>query len=124
MTTAEVAIGLIAAIRGGDLDALQRLLDEHPGLATSRLGGAGGGRTPLHVVTDWPGFFPNGPEAARLLIGAGADVDSRGDDEEHGETPLTGRQVATMPRLLQSSSAREPTSTCQMDQSARRSRMP
>jgi uncharacterized protein len=88
MTTAESAIGLIAAIRSGDLDALQRLLDEHPGLATSRLGGQGGGRTPLHVVTDWPGFFPNGPEAAQLLIRAGADVDSRGDDEEHGETPL------------------------------------
>src|SRR5580700_4544003 len=69
-------------------DALQRLVDEHPSLATSRLGGPGGGRTPLHVVTDWPGFFPNGPEAAQLLIRAGADVDSRGDDEEHGETPL------------------------------------
>ena len=88
MTTAEVAIGVIAAIRSGDLDALQRLVDEHPGLATSRLGGPGGGRTPLHVVTDWPGFFPNGPEAAQLLIRAGADVDSRGDDDEHGETPL------------------------------------
>ena len=88
MTTAEVAIEVIAAVHSGDLDALQRLIDEHPGLATSRLGGPGGGRTPLHVVTDWPGFFPNAPEAARLLIGAGADVDSRGDDEENGETPL------------------------------------
>ena len=88
MTTAEVAIAVIAAIRSGDLDGLQRLVDEHPGLASSRLGGAGGGRTPLHVVTDWPGFFPNAPEAAQLLIRAGADVDSRGDDEEHGETPL------------------------------------
>ena len=88
MTVAEVATGVIAAIRSGDIDTLQRLVDEHPGLATSRLGGPGGGRTPLHVVTDWPGFFPNGPEAARLLIRAGADVDSRGDDDEHGETPL------------------------------------
>jgi ankyrin repeat protein len=88
MTTAEVAIGVIAAVRSGNLDALQRLVDEHPGLATTRLGGPGSGRTPLHVVTDWPGFFPNGPEAAKLLIRAGADVNSRGDDEEHGETPL------------------------------------
>ncbi len=88
MTTAEVAIGVIAAVRSGDLDALQRLVDEHPGLAPCRQNAPGGGRTPLHVVTDWPGFFPNGPEAAQLLIRAGADVDSRGDDEEHGETPL------------------------------------
>ena len=28
--------------------------------ATARLT-AVGGRTPLHVVTDWPGYFPNGP---------------------------------------------------------------
>jgi uncharacterized protein len=88
MTTAEVAIEFIASVRSGDLDALQLLVDQHPGLATSRLGGPGGGRTPLHVVTDWPGFFPNGPEAAQLFIRAGADVDSRGDDEERGETPL------------------------------------
>ena len=87
-TTAEVAIALIAVIRSGDLDALQRLVDEHPGLASAPLRGPGGGRTPLHVVTDWPGFFPNGPQAAQLLIRAGADVDSRGDDEEHGESPL------------------------------------
>jgi ankyrin repeat protein len=88
MAPAEAAIGAIAAIRSGDLDALRQLLDERPGLASSQLGGPAGGRTPLHVVTDWPGFFPNGPEVAQLLIGAGADVDSRGDDEEHGETPL------------------------------------
>lgn len=38
-------------------------------------------------MTDWPGFFPNGPQIAQLLIDAGADVDARGPDGT-GETPL------------------------------------
>jgi hypothetical protein len=46
----------------------------------------------LHLVTDWPGYFPNGPEIARVLIGAGADTEirteGRGGDTSHGETPL------------------------------------
>jgi ankyrin repeat protein len=46
------------------------------------------GRTPLHVVTDWPGYFPNGPRIAQLLIDAGAHVNDRGTDQENGETPL------------------------------------
>jgi hypothetical protein len=88
MTDPEVAVEVVAAIRGGNLQTLRRLLAEHPGLASSPLGGPAGSRTPLHVATDWPGFFPNGPEIAKLLIDAGADVDDRGDDKEHGETPL------------------------------------
>jgi uncharacterized protein len=88
MTAREVALGVIAAIRGGDLDRLRELVEEHPGLACSRLGGAAGSRTPLHIVTDWPGFFTNGPGSAQLLIDAGADVNARGDDDENGETPL------------------------------------
>ncbi len=87
MTAPEVASGVIAAVRSGDLEKLRQLVEEYPGLASSGLGGAAGGRTPLHVVTDWPGFFPNGPEAAQLLIDAGADVDAHGEDE-NGETPL------------------------------------
>jgi Ankyrin repeats (3 copies) len=87
MTAPEVASAVIAAVHSGDLGTLRQLVEEHPGLASSGLGGAAGGRTPLHVVTDWPGFFPNGPEAAQLLIDAGADVDAHGDDE-NGETPL------------------------------------
>jgi ankyrin repeat protein len=87
MTTDSDAIATIAAIRAGDLAALQRLLGDNPGLAASRLKIAKG-RTPLHVVTDWPGYFPNGPRIARLLIDAGADVNDRGADSEYGETPL------------------------------------
>ena len=58
---------VIAAIRAGDLATLQRLLADNPGLAVSRLGGVAKGRTPLHVVADWPGYFPNGPQIVRML---------------------------------------------------------
>jgi uncharacterized protein len=86
MTTDSDVIATIAAIRTGDLAGLQRLLADNPGLAASRLQIARG-RTPLHVVTDWPGYFPNGPRVAQLLIDAGADVNDRGKDGD-GETPL------------------------------------
>jgi ankyrin repeat protein len=91
MTSAEDYLETINAIRVGDLQTLRRLLAADPGLASSTLGGLGGGRTPLHVVTDWPGYFPNGPQVAQLLIEAGADVNSRGLDREGNEgdeTPL------------------------------------
>jgi uncharacterized protein len=87
MTTDNDALAAIGAIRSGDLDALQRLLADNADLASSRLRIAKG-RTPLHVVTDWPGYFPNGPRSAQLLIEAGANVNDRGTDEENGETPL------------------------------------
>jgi len=87
MTSGSDAIATIAAIRTGDVTGLQRLLADNPGLAASRLQIAKG-RTPLHVVTDWPGYFPSGPRIAQLLIDAGADVNDRGKDGEGGETPL------------------------------------
>ncbi len=73
------------SIREGRVADLAALLAAHPDVATSRLGSIG--RTPLHVVTDWPGYFPNGPEVAALLIDAGALIDDRGPDG-HDETPL------------------------------------
>ncbi|MGD0686185.1 MAG: ankyrin repeat domain-containing protein [Streptosporangiaceae bacterium] len=93
------AIELVLAVRGGATDAIRRLLSEHPGLASARLGSQDDGTgTPLHVVTDWPGYFPRGPQIARLLIDAGADPNAlttgRGEDPRAAtasagaETPL------------------------------------
>jgi ankyrin repeat protein len=87
MNDQDGASALIAAIRTGDVAAIQKLLDGNPGLATSKLGGTAGTRTPLHIVTDWPGFFPNGPLVVRLLIAAGADPNAR-DPGKGSETPL------------------------------------
>jgi uncharacterized protein len=68
------AIELLLAVRGGDLAGIGRLLAGHPELATARLSGRrGGSSTSLHLVADWPGYFPKGPEAVRLLLDAGAD---------------------------------------------------
>ena len=48
-----LALRLGAAIRGGNIEQLGRLLDEHPELASVMiLGRKGGTRTPLHVATD------------------------------------------------------------------------
>jgi len=67
MTTDSEFIDAITAIRAGDLATLRRLLTDNPGLAVSRLGGIAKGRSPLHVVADWPGYFPNGPQIVRML---------------------------------------------------------
>ena len=79
---------LVTAIRTGDLETLGQLLEAHPGLASSAVGGDQGSRTPLHVVTDWPGYFPSGPQVVRLLVASGADPDARTAGTRHAETPL------------------------------------
>jgi uncharacterized protein len=90
----QVAVELLVAVRAGDVEAIQRLLRNDPALASARLVGRGCGTgTPLHLVTDWPGYFPNGPEIVRVLIAAGADPNalttSRGSQTGPGsETPL------------------------------------
>ncbi|AMM31612.1 hypothetical protein SA2016_0926 [Sinomonas atrocyanea] len=88
MPTDEDRADVFVSIRSGDVEALQKVLAARPVLAASRLGGMARGRTPLHVVTDWPGYFPNGPRIAQVLIGAGADVDARENEDGTGETPL------------------------------------
>jgi uncharacterized protein len=85
-----LAVATVAAIRSGDLTTLGRLLAEHPDLASTRFGDDGPGgmsRTLLHVVTDWPGNFPNGAATVATLVAAGADVNARFRGP-HEETPL------------------------------------
>jgi hypothetical protein len=85
-----LAVTVAEAIHSGDVDLLKRLLDEHPGLVKARLGDDdpdGMSRTLLHVATDWPGNFRNGPEVVRVLVSAGADVNARFVGP-HEETPL------------------------------------
>ena len=61
----------VQAIRSGDTDSLQRLLQDYPGLSNTRVDGQ---RTLLHVATDWPGHFPNNSATVTVLIAAGAGV--------------------------------------------------
>ena len=87
-----LAVEFQSAIHHGDVDGLQRLLVRHPGLAAARIEARrGGARTPLHVATDWPGFFPNGAQVVAALIAAGGDVNDRGeggDGQPGRESPL------------------------------------
>jgi ankyrin repeat protein len=84
-----LAAELTAAIHEGHVDVMSRLLSHHPALATARLVDVkGSSRTPLHVVTDWPGFFPRGPEVVAALIDAGGDPNVSVEGMWHTETPL------------------------------------
>lgn len=72
------AVELLLAVRAGDIAVIKRLLGNDRALASARIGSeAGGSGTVLHLPTDWPGYFPNGPQIVRLLIDAGADPNAR-----------------------------------------------
>lgn len=72
------AVELVRAVRGGDVDTIRSFLAKDPRLARAVLVDRKGGfRTLLHLVADWPGYFPNGPQIVRLLIQAGADPSFR-----------------------------------------------
>lgn len=82
---ADIVGRLVNAIHSGDVPALQRLIAQWPEVATAR---GHGGRTALHVATDWPGYFPNAPRIAALLIESGADPNARTDGPRAREAPL------------------------------------
>ena len=88
-----VCVAVVDAIHGGDVEHLRRLLSEQPDLATATIGDPNSSdpkamsRTLLHVVTDWPGHFPNGAATVTALVEAGADVNARFTGP-HTETPL------------------------------------
>lgn len=84
------AVSVTEAIQKGDLAALRLLLAERPSLATARItqeGPAAGGRSLLHIATDWPGHFPRADAVIAALVDAGADPDARFVGT-HTETPL------------------------------------
>jgi len=56
---------------------IEGLLSNDPALASVRIvGERGGSSTALHLVADWPGYFPHGPQIAKLLIDGGADIEA------------------------------------------------
>lgn len=86
------AVALTAAIRSGDVDALDGLLRDSPELATARVVDARGvARTLLHLVADWPGHFPNAARCVARIVAAGADPNApllTADPHGPTETPL------------------------------------
>jgi hypothetical protein len=84
-----VAVRLIEAIRAGDVESLGAGLGESPGVASAGNEGRRGSRTALHVATDWPGYFPNGPAVVGLLLDSGADLNS-----SPGYAPQTPLDIA------------------------------
>jgi ankyrin repeat protein len=82
-------VSFVHAVQTGDVEALRRLLEQFPDLASKRaLDKKGSSRSALHVVTDWPGYFPNGPKIVKMLLAAGADPNAPIIGSWHSETPL------------------------------------
>jgi hypothetical protein len=101
-----IAVAATNAIHAGDLPALMRLLEDHPGLASARIEDhmcPETSRSLLHVATDWPGHFPNVGSTITALAKAGADVNARFVGQ-HTETPLhwaaSSDDVAAIDALL------------------------
>ena len=88
-----VAKAAVHAIRTGDTTSLASLLSQHPGLASEQIHET---RTPLHVVTDWPGYFPAArPPSACSLRQAPTPTWTRA--ESGPRRRCTGPPAATTP---------------------------
>lgn len=105
--TDPLAAAVRHAITAGELHALESLLSDNPELATSTLispcPAGWEERSLLHVATDWPGHYPEGPSTVRTLVAHGADVNARFIGR-HSETPLhwaaSSDDVAVLDALL------------------------
>jgi hypothetical protein len=85
--TMATAAECVEAIRTGDIESLNRFLNENPALAKCRVKRNGGERTLLHIATDWPGHFPNVRASVETLVAHGADVNAPFHGR-HSERPL------------------------------------
>jgi hypothetical protein len=85
---APTAVELRVAVHGGDVALVRRLVSDNPDLAKARFTASGGSGGALHIVTDWPGYFPNGPDIVHLLVDAGADPNVSTTGPGKPETPL------------------------------------
>lgn len=104
-----LARSVVNAIQTGDLPTLKQLLSEHPELATARIDQhdrCAQSRTLLHIATDWPGHYPNGPAVIAELARSGADVNGQFVGS-HSETPLhwaaSSNDVAVLDALIEAS---------------------
>jgi uncharacterized protein len=99
-----LAATAVADIHAGDVDSLTAHLVATPALATAHIGSPSEARTLLHILADWPGHLPRGPDTARALIAAGADVNAPFVGKAHAETPLhwaaSNDDVALLDTLL------------------------
>ncbi|HWD56177.1 MAG TPA: ankyrin repeat domain-containing protein [Acidimicrobiales bacterium] len=82
------AVAFRSAVQAGDLGLVGRLTSDNPDLARAHFVARGGSGTVLHFVTDWPGYFANGPDMVHLLIDAGAEPDATTTGPGNPETPL------------------------------------
>lgn len=93
-----------SAIRSGNVQELNVLLNTHPELIVSHIGTPNEARTLLHILADWPGHVSDGPAIATALIDAGADVNAQFVGKLHSETALhwaaSNGDVALLDTLL------------------------
>ena len=84
-----LAIRLERALEGGDATALNRLIEEHPGISSVLLVDDNGdvGR-PLHLYANAPGHRPHPAEIVGALVRDGADIDAPVIGAGHQETAL------------------------------------
>lgn len=104
----ERAVAVVAAIHKGDVPGLRQQLEADPELARARIVDRRGvSRTLLHVVSDWPGHFPNGARTVTTLVATGADVnaavlhrESNGSPETALHWAASSNDVAVLDALL------------------------